>query len=39
LGLTRKTLLRFMDDQTRGPDAVAQIQCIVKKVLGAEALD
>ena len=32
LGWTRRTLLRFMEDQTRGPEAVAQIQCIVKKV-------
>jgi SAM-dependent methyltransferase len=31
-GLARRTLLRFVDDQTLGPEAVAQIQCIVKKV-------
>jgi SAM-dependent methyltransferase len=35
LGLARKTLLRFVDDQTLGPAAVAQIQCIVKKVESA----
>jgi SAM-dependent methyltransferase len=37
LGLVKRTLLRFMDDQTRGPEAVAQIQCIVKKVAGARS--
>ncbi len=31
-GLARRTLLRFVADQTRGPEAVAQIQCIVKKI-------
>jgi SAM-dependent methyltransferase len=30
--LAGRTLLRFLDDQTLGPEAVAQIQCIVKKV-------
>jgi SAM-dependent methyltransferase len=30
--LARKVLLRFLDDQTLRPDALAQIQCIVKKV-------
>lgn len=34
-GLARRTLLRFVDDQTLGPEAVAQIQCIVKKVADA----
>jgi SAM-dependent methyltransferase len=31
-GVARRALLRFLEDQTRGPEAVAQIQCIVKKV-------
>jgi SAM-dependent methyltransferase len=31
-GLARKTLLRLLDDQTLGPEPLAQIQCIVKKV-------
>jgi SAM-dependent methyltransferase len=34
-GLARRTLLRFVDDQTLGPEAVAQIQCIVKKIASA----
>lgn len=34
-GLARRTVLRFVDDQTLGPEAVAQIQCIVKKVASA----
>jgi SAM-dependent methyltransferase len=34
-GVARRTLLRFLEDQTRGPEAVAQIQCIVKKVANA----
>jgi SAM-dependent methyltransferase len=33
--LARRALLRFLDDQTLGPEAVAQIQCIVKKVATA----
>jgi SAM-dependent methyltransferase len=32
VGLARRTLLRLVDDQTLGPEAVAQIQCIVKKI-------
>jgi len=30
--LAGRVLFRFLDDQTLGPDAVAQIQCIVKKM-------
>jgi SAM-dependent methyltransferase len=30
--LAGRALLRFLDDQTLGPEAMAQIQCIVKKV-------
>jgi SAM-dependent methyltransferase len=30
--LPARVLRRFLDDQTVGPDAVAQIQCIVKKM-------
>jgi SAM-dependent methyltransferase len=34
-GVARRALLRLLDDQTLGPEAVAQIQCIVKKVANA----
>jgi SAM-dependent methyltransferase len=33
--LAGRALQRFLDDQTLGPEAVAQIQCIVKKVASA----
>jgi hypothetical protein len=36
-GLARRALLRFVDDQTLGAEAVAQIQCIVKKIASARA--
>jgi SAM-dependent methyltransferase len=35
MGLAERTMLRFVADQTRGPEAVAQIHCIVKKGVSA----